>query len=86
MIRSRCWGIAEANAHTLNLHPNSLRGRLTRICELLGRDLSDAAARLDLFLALEGCALRPSTIADEVRAGRCCERDSAMHSGCRVRQ
>jgi sugar diacid utilization regulator len=45
-------GNAEATARSLALHSNSLRARLTRIAELLGRDLADAETRLDLFLAL----------------------------------
>ncbi len=53
----------------LNLHPNSLRGRLVRISDLLGRDLADATTRLDLFLALESCALLPDTISYDLHAG-----------------
>jgi sugar diacid utilization regulator len=45
-------GNAEATARELGLHSNSLRARLTRIAELLGKDLADAETRLDLFLAL----------------------------------
>lgn len=55
-------GNAEATARTLNLHPNSLRGRLTRISELLERDLYDANTRLDLFLAIQSLALAPGRI------------------------
>lgn len=57
-----CNGNAEATARKLNLHPNSLRGRLNRIAELLDRDLADPTTRLDLFLALETCALLPQDI------------------------
>ena len=46
-------GNVEAIARDLGLHPNSIRGRLTRINQLLGRDLDDAYTRLDLHLALE---------------------------------
>jgi DNA-binding PucR family transcriptional regulator len=34
------------------VHVNTLRGRLARIEELTGRDLSDMESRVDFFIAL----------------------------------
>lgn len=62
-----CNGNAEAAARNLHLHPNSLRGRLARIAELLGRDLADSTTRLDLFLALESYSAAPNTPAERRR-------------------
>ncbi len=64
-----CNGNAEAAARKLNLHPNSLRGRLIRITDLLGRDLAEATTRLDLLLALESCALLPDASPVGVHSG-----------------
>lgn len=60
-----CNGNAEAAARKLNLHPNSLRGRLERISKLLDRDLADATTRLDLFLALETYTSLANTVPDD---------------------
>lgn len=57
-----CNGNVEAAARKLNLHPNSLRGRLVRISELLDCDLGVATTRLDLYLALESCRLTPDQV------------------------
>lgn len=46
-------GQLEASARRLGIHVNTLRHRLGRIEELLGRDLRDAGTRVDLQLALE---------------------------------
>jgi sugar diacid utilization regulator len=45
-------GNVEAAARKASCHPNTFRMRLSRIESLLGRDLQDAATRLDLQLAL----------------------------------
>lgn len=47
-----CCGNLEATARRLAVHPNTLRGRMARIGELLDRDLQDASTRLDLQLAV----------------------------------
>jgi sugar diacid utilization regulator len=60
-------GNVEATARLLGLHPNSIRGRVTRINTMLGRDLDDARTRLDLHLALETLLL--STGGGHVRRG-----------------
>ncbi len=47
-----------ATAEALFLHVNTLRNRLDRIGALTGRDMSNFADRVDLFLALEADAMR----------------------------
>lgn len=42
----------KAAAHALDLHPNSLRYRLTRVEDLVGRRLEDASTIVDLSLAV----------------------------------
>jgi purine catabolism regulator len=42
----------KATAKALNLHPNSLRYRLSRIEQILGRPLDSVASIVDLYLAL----------------------------------
>ncbi|WP_206474076.1 helix-turn-helix domain-containing protein [Dietzia sp. KRD202] len=56
-----CNGNVEETARQLNLHPNSLRGRLARISELLDRNLNDATTRLDLLLSLKACKFKPDS-------------------------
>jgi sugar diacid utilization regulator len=46
-------GNIERTAHLLSVHPNTVRNRVQRISELLGRDLTQADTRLDLHLALK---------------------------------
>jgi DNA-binding PucR family transcriptional regulator len=48
-----CRGNVEAIARVLWLHPNTIRGRISRIETLLRRALDEARTRLDLHLALE---------------------------------
>jgi len=48
-----CHGNVEAIARKLRLHPNTIRGRISRIETLLRRPLGEARTRLDLHLALE---------------------------------
>lgn len=50
-------GNVEAMARALRLHPNSVRGRISRINTLLGRDINEARTRLDVHLALETVVL-----------------------------
>jgi hypothetical protein len=45
-------GAYQATADALHVHVNTLRGRLARIEELTGRDLSDMESRVDFFIAL----------------------------------
>lgn len=56
-----CNGNVEACARKLGLHPNTIRGRITRINQLLGRSIEDHRTRLDLHLALETMLLAGRT-------------------------
>jgi DNA-binding PucR family transcriptional regulator len=49
-------GNAAAMARALDLHPQTVRYRLTRLRELLGDDLDDPDARFELELALRAAA------------------------------
>ena len=47
-----CNGHWDAAAHRLGIHRHTLRYRMKRVSELLGRDLDDPGARAELWIAL----------------------------------
>lgn len=56
-----CNGHWDAAAQRLGIHRHTLRYRMKRVTELLGRDLDDPGVRAELWIALEATALRPPT-------------------------
>lgn len=46
-------GQADASAGELGIHRHTLRYRMTRVCEALGRDLDDPTVRAELWFALQ---------------------------------
>jgi purine catabolism regulator len=56
-IYLECCGNLESTARRLSVHSNTLRARVARIEELLGRDLNHASTRLDLQLAFATLAV-----------------------------
>jgi purine catabolism regulator len=48
-----CNGHWDAAAHRLGIHRHTLRYRIRKVAERLGRDLDDAATRAELWAAIE---------------------------------